>query len=350
MKKILNTILLTLAIIGLTSCSDNGEGEYTFTNSIRIVSQTVSDMNVKASEGTIVVEASASIEVKASADWFTASASGNTITVKTTDNLGIEYRSGKVVIKSGSDIAEVAVIQKGTIISVDSKDILLNDAKAELEIPYACNLDFKCYTAEKWLTCKAENGVISVNAEENATGHLRSGYIYYEAGNSKDSIFIQQCDIEKDLLGDMLLTDVSGTKEPFNAKFVASTDTAGVTSYALVLSDYNFVIPVSFNEKTYTITLNAGQPIGKFQDYNIYTVIADATNGNMTANEKVSMSGDFFYDEEDEATYLVFEDNGTWSDGNTANALVLYAYDGKANPVGSILTLPVPYLIKPNKK
>ena len=111
MKKILNTLLLTLAIIGLASCSDNGEGEYTFTSSIRIVSQNVSDMSVKASEGTIVVDAASSIEATASSDWFTTSVSGKTITVKTTDNLGIEYRSGKVVIKSGSDVAEVAVIQ-----------------------------------------------------------------------------------------------------------------------------------------------------------------------------------------------------------------------------------------------
>ena len=179
MKKILNTLLLTLAIIGLASCSDNGEGEYALTSSIRIVSQNVSDMSVKASEGTIVVDAASSIEATASSDWFTTSVSGKTITVKTTDNLGIEYRSGKVVIKSGSDVTEVAVIQKGTIISIDAKEFYLNDAKAEFEIPYTCNVDFKCQTAEDWITCQAENGILKVTAAENATGHLRSGYIYY---------------------------------------------------------------------------------------------------------------------------------------------------------------------------
>ena len=200
MKKILNTILLTLAIIGLASCSDNGEGEYTFTNSIKIVSQTVSDMDVKASEGTIVVDAPSSIEATASSDWFTASVNGKTITVKTTDNLGIEYRSGKVVIKSGSDVAEVSVIQKGTIVSVDEKEFFLDDAKAELEIPYTTNFDFKYETSEDWITCKAENGILKVTAAENTTGHMRSGYVYYQAGSIKDSIHVQQCEVEKDLL------------------------------------------------------------------------------------------------------------------------------------------------------
>ena len=76
MKKILNIILLTLVVIGLASCSDSEEGEYTLTNSIKIVSQNVSDMPVKASEGTIVVEAPSAIDATASSDWFTTSVSG----------------------------------------------------------------------------------------------------------------------------------------------------------------------------------------------------------------------------------------------------------------------------------
>ena len=337
---------MALVFTALTSCSDNGESEYTLTNSIRIVSQTVSDMSVKASEGTIVVDAPASIEATASSDWFSASVSGKTITVKTTDNLGIEYRTGKVLIKSGSDVAEVAVIQKGTIISVEAKEFYFNDEQNVIQFPYSCNLDFKCYTKTNWLACEAKDGIIAIAALPNETGHIRSGYVYYEAGTTKDSIFVQQCDVEKDLLGDMLLADGVEDDKILNAKFVASTDTAGVTSYAIVLSDYGFIIPVSFDKKTCTITVNAGQPVGKYQDYNLYTVFADNTTGELATSAKVSMSGNFFYEEEDKATYLVLEDNGTWDGENKANTLLLYAYDGKGNAVGSLLTLQIPFLVK----
>lgn len=161
MKKILNTLLLTLAIIGMASCSDNGEGEYIVTNSIKIVSQTVSDMAVMASEGTIVVQAPTQINATASSDWFTTSVSGNTITVKTTDNTGIDYRSGKVIIKSGNDVAEIAVIQKGTIISINAKDQHLDDAKKTIEIPYYSNVDLKCVASEPWITCRLPEGLLN---------------------------------------------------------------------------------------------------------------------------------------------------------------------------------------------
>ena len=111
---------LLAVLIGFTSCSDSEEGEYTLTNSIKIVRQNVSDMPVKASEGTIVVEAPSAIDATASSDWFTTSVSGKTITVKTTDNTGLEYRSGKITVKSGNDVTEVAVIQKGAIVSVEA--------------------------------------------------------------------------------------------------------------------------------------------------------------------------------------------------------------------------------------
>lgn len=340
---------LLAVLFGLASCSDSEEGEYTLTNSIKIVSQNVSDMPVKAAEGTIVVEAPSAIDATASSDWFTTSVSGKTITVKTTDNTGLEYRSGKITVKSGNDVTEVAVIQKGAIVSVEASKLYLNDAKADLQIPYVTNLDFKCYTAEDWITCKAKDGVLSLGVAENATGHLRSGYVYYEAGSVKDSIFVQQCEIAKDLLGEMLLVYYDAKIDDYkalNAEFVASTDTAGVTSYALVLTDYKLIIPVSFKENTNTITLSAGQYIGKFQEYNIITMLFDANTGGTTTNDKVSVSGSFFYDSDDDATYLEFADNGTWGGENKATSLILTAYDKNGTSAGNLYSLHFPYLMK----
>ena len=344
--------LFLLSLLFLTSCGDNGEGEYLFTNSIRIVSQNVSDMPVQASEGTIVVDASSAIDATASADWFTASVSGKTITVKTTDNNNIEYRSGKITIRSGNDVTDVAVIQRGTIVSVQAKDIYLNDSTANLQIPFTSNYDIKCYTAEDWISYKVGEGVISVSVAENATGHIRSGYIYYGAGAIKDSVFIRQCELEKDLLGDLQLAylDKNAQTAAFNAKFVASTDTAGVTSYALVFTDYNFVIPVSFDEKKLTISMNAGQAIGKYQGYFVLTQFYDLKNYEITSNEKVSISGQFFYDKDDKATYLEFEDNGSWGNGLSATSLILHAYDAKGNDGGTLAVLHFPYLIRAHKK
>ncbi|MBO4482571.1 MAG: BACON domain-containing protein [Prevotella sp.] len=347
MKKIFNIILLTLAIIGLASCSDSEEGEYTLTNSIKIVSQNVSDMPVVASEGTIVVDAPSAIEAKASADWFTTSVSGRTITVKTTDNTDLQYRSGKITIRSGNDVIDVAVIQKGAIVSVEAQNLYLNDAKADFKIPYVTNLELKCYTQEDWITCKAADGILSLGVAENATGHIRSGYVFYEAGDVKDSIFVQQCELEKDLLGEMMLGfyNNKGEDDAVDAKLVASTDTAGVTSYALVLSDLGFVIPVTLNEKTLTLTLNAGEIIGKYQDYFIVTQFYDLEKNEMTADDKVSVSGTFNYYDKDKVTYLEFADNGSWA-GFSASSLILNAYDATGNDVGVFKILHFPYLLK----
>ena len=314
----LGFVILLFSLVGISSCGDNGEGEYLLTNTIKIVSQNVSDMPVQASEGTIVVDAPSAIDVIASTDWFTTSVSGKTITVKTTDNTGFEYRSGKITLKSGNDVVDVAVIQRGTIVSVG----------------------------------KVGEGVISVSVAENATGHIRSGYIYYGAGAIKDSVFIRQCELEKDLLGDLQLAylDKNAQTAAFNAKFVASTDTAGVTSYALVFTDYNFVIPVSFDEKNLTLSMNAGQAIGKYQGYFVLTQFYDLKNNQITSNEKVSISGQFFYDKDDKATYLEFEDNGSWGNGLSATSLILHAYDAKGNDGGTLAVLHFPYLIRAHKK
>ena len=340
--------LLFSLLFALTSCSDSEEGEYTLTNSIRIVSQNVSDMDVKASEGTIVVEAPSSIEATASSDWFTTSISGKTITVKTTDNLGIEYRTGKVVIKSGSDVAEIAVIQKGTIISVDAKELYLDDSQAELEIPYTTNLDFNCQTTEDWITCKAENGILKISTSENATGHMRSGFVYYEAGSTKDSIYVQQCEVEKDLLGEMMFVYYDaklGDYNALNAEFVSSTDSAGIVSYALVLNDLGFVIPVGFNKETNTITLNAGLNIGKFQEYEIYTTLYDYESDKVIIDNKIAISGSFSYDKDDKATYLTFDDSDKFDEFNITS-LFLSAYDAQGNPIGTLQYLHFPYLMK----
>ena len=340
--------LLFSLLFALTSCSDSEEGEYTLTNSIRIVSQNVSDMDVKASEGTIVVEAPSSIEATASSDWFTASVSGKTITVKTTDNLGIEYRSGKVLVKSGSDVAEVAIIQKGTIISIDAKDLYLDDSQTELEIPYTTNLDFNCQTAEDWITCKAENGILKISTSENATGHMRSGFVYYEAGSIKDSIYVQQCEVEKDLLGEMMLVYYDaklGDYNALNAEFVSSTDSAGIVSYALVLNDLGFEIPVGFNKETNTITLNAGLNIGKFQEYEIYTTLYDYESDKVITDNKIAISGSFSYDKDDKATYLTFDDSDKFDEFNITS-LFLSAYDAQGNPIGTLQYFHFPYLMK----
>ena len=228
----LGFVILLFSLVGISSCGDNGEGEYLLTNTIKIVSQNVSDMPVQASEGTIVVDAPSAIDVIASTDWFTTSVSGKTITVKTTDNTGFEYRSGKITVKSGNDVVDVAVIQRGTIVSVEAHNLYLNDSTANLQIPFTSNYDIKCYTAEDWISYKVGEGVISVSVAENATGHIRSGYIYYGAGAIKDSVFIRQCELEKDLLGDLQLAylDKNAQTAAFNAKFVASTDTASLSA------------------------------------------------------------------------------------------------------------------------
>ena len=348
MKKILNTLLLTLAIIGMASCSDNGEGEYIVTNSIKIVSQTVSDMAVKASEGTIVVQAPTQINATASSDWFTTSVSGNIITVKTTDNTGIDYRSGKVIIKSGNDVAEIAVIQKGTIISIEAKDQCLDDAKKTIEIPYYSNVDLKCVASESWITCKAEDGILTLSIDENTTGHSREGYVFYEAGELKDSINIRQCDLEKDLLGKMLFVYYDAKSKDYatlNTEFVKATNAEGATSFALVLSDLGFTIPVSYDSATNTIQFKAGQFAGTYQNYNIITVLYDANTGNMTTDDKFGMKGSFYYDNDDQATYLEFENDGTWDEGE-ATSLILYAFDAENKPVGSLATFHFPYLMK----
>lgn len=337
-----------LSLIVIASCSDNGENDFSVINPIKVVFQSVSDMEVKASEGQIVVEAPTQIEAASSADWFTTFANGNTITVRTTDNNGIEYRSGKVIIKSGNDVTEVAVIQKGTILSIESKSHYLDDAKASLEIAYATNLDFRCYPTEDWLTCKAENEKISIAVEENTTGHMRSGYVFYETGSLKDSIFIQQCNPEKDLLGQMQFVFIDRKTEEYNvmnAEFVTDKDKDGNTLYNIVLSDLGFVIPVTFNDKLMQLTLRAGQFVGEFQGYGLYTAMADAQTGNMTIDKNASMSGNFFYDKDDKATYLLFEDNGSWAEA-TATSLVLYAFDTKEAPVGALILLDHPFLVK----
>lgn len=348
MKKIFNIILLTLCVIGYTSCNDDEGIEYIQKSSIKITSRDI-NFPAAASQGTIVVEAPSAFTVSTSdKGWCTTTVSGSTIQVSVEQNPGLEGRSSMLTIRCGADTTSVAIQQSGVIFELSAgSQIMANDEAKTYSYDIKCNTELTLTSSEDWLSVSAEDGKMNITLKENNTGHIRKGSITYSAGTYKDQIEVTQCDFDKDLAGNYMFIYTN----PSNGKlqYFNSTLSRTANTYRLVLPDLGFTIPVIYNQATNKLTLKAGQYIGDFQTYKVHTMLWDTTAGYVTWASAASMSATFEYLVEEGVGYTLvpFEDDGTWGNYHS-DAICFEAFSStslsQSTDIGSLADLMYPYL------
>lgn len=348
MKRIFNLILCALCVISYTSCNDDEGIEYTQVSPIKIISRDV-NFPASASQGSIVVDAPGAFTVSTSDQgWCTTTVSGSTIQVSVEENLGLESRNSMLTIRCGTDTTSIAVIQAGVIFDLGAGSrIWVNDEAKTYSYDIKCNTELTLTPSEDWISVSVEEGKMNVTLTENKTGHVRKGNIAYKAGTNEDQILITQYDFEKDIAGAyMFLFTNPSTGE---LQYINATLSKTGNAYALKLPDLEFTIPLTYNQATGDLILKAGQYMGDYGPYKIYTVLWDTNEGYLTWSTSASMSATFEYivDEGVGYTIVPFEDDGSWGTYHP-NTIRFEAFSStslsSSTRVDALLSLGAPYL------
>lgn len=352
MKKIFSLICMATLALSFVACSDDDEvgAEYNRASTISVVKSDVL-FSASAGTGTVVVKAQGPITFSSASDWCNATAlNDSTVEVSVDNNEANTGRSSLLTIKSGVDSVNVTVQQQGFYLQSDmGTAVALGDEASRGAYAFNTSGAPIVSSTADWLSASIEGDSLVVAATANETGHLRQGYVKYTFGEFQDSVLVSQYDFAKDIAGLYYLayTQSSGKQGAVYAQLGTAKD----GSLLMVLPQLDFTIPVTMNEKC-QLSVAAGSYIGDYQadeatTYHVGTVLGNATEGYHTWSPSVTYSAAFQYDEED-GTYAMFEDNGSWN--YPVEYLSLYAFNSttftSAARVGNLLVMFDPYLLK----
>lgn len=347
MKRIFNLILCALCFISYTSCNDDEGIEYTQVSPIKIISRDV-NFPASASQGSIVVDAPGEFTVSTTDQgWCTTAISGSTIQVNVEENLGLEARNSMLTIRCGADTTSIAIIQSGVIFDLSAgSQIMVGDEAKTYSYDIKCNTKLSLTSTEDWITVNVKENQLHITLTENNTGHIRKGSIAYKAGTNEDQIIVTQSDFEKDIAGEYMLLFTNS--ETGALQYLDATFSKTGNAYSLDLTGVGLSIPVTYSTSG-ELTIKGGQYLGDNGPYKVHTTIWDTTEGYLTWDSSISMSGSFEYVEEDGVGYTIAPilDNGSWGTYKP-DAIRLEAFTSttlsSSTRVGSLLSLIEPQL------
>ncbi|SFG04155.1 BACON domain-containing protein [Prevotella sp. KH2C16] len=316
MKKIFGLLGFVLGLLVFAACgSDDIDNPYAKVSSISVDSASVL---FQAAPGTGVVTVTAPngiTKVVSEQPWCTTTVNGNVVTVQVEGNSDMLGRSSLLTIYSGEDYAQVTVQQMGFIFALDASSIVSGDDAATLSYGMNANADVAVSTSADWITASLGNGTLEVKLTANTTGHIRKGYVYYEAGALKDSVSVTQYDFDKDIAGNyrLLYRETENATELYYLNAVVSRD-------SISLPDLGLRLPASFDESGISINFQCGQYCGQYGSYYVYTAFS-LGGGYWTAYYTTTTAwGVFDYDNEAGYQYCAI-DQSTSSRGFTGFTL-----------------------------
>lgn len=329
MKKIFSIFALAIfTAVAFTACNDD-DNEWVDPNGdpLKVISNDT-QFQAAASTGSVVVDTQDPVTVTSNDNgWVTTTVNGNTIEVAVTENPELDGRVATLTIKAGSKKTDVSIVQAGAIFQINVPGIYENNSAKTVTVPVKANLPVTINPVGDFFTATydEENGNLIVVLTNNATGHLREGYIEYTCGNASGEIPVKQCVFATDLVGDyrFLYTNPSnGNRYYVNAKITGTQ-----SNCKLEIPADEVVIPLIYSASDFSFDIKAGQEVGTFTyqgaDYILGTIIWDTTAGYLTWVTDYGLKGDIqngFLSDGSQVTLVTFADDGAWGD-YTANAL-----------------------------
>ncbi|MBO5058955.1 MAG: hypothetical protein J6C10_05605 [Prevotella sp.] len=335
MKKILNITLIVMGCLIMASCNDDDYIEKT--NSV-YVTEGQTEIPAAGATKTITV-AGEGIKAEADDEWLDVSVSGNVITVTANANYSRESRHTFVNITAANgDFLKVNVSQLGAVFVINAPaNIVYDDSQHTLAYDFNTNLDVEVSTSDSWLKANLAGGKLTISTNENNSGHIRTGYVYYQAGTLADKIEVTQGDIDKDVVGKYY---VLGGNDP-DAEDLDDAEVSFLTAitkdgdqYNLVFPQFGWSMPVTFSKEDLTMTVSAGQSMGAYATYNVFSLIGDAAEGYITWNPSVTMTASIkqYTETDEDGTYSYvageFKDDGKW-DGHASDVFSLGAFSSE---------------------
>lgn len=319
MKKILSLISLAILMLSFVACSDddNVGAAYNRASTISVVKSDVL-FSATAGTGSVEVKTDGPITLSKTSDWCTATVTDEPgkIQVAVDDNMTINGRSCVLTIKSGVDSVNVTVQQEGFAFQIqsDSKEVMLtNDDASHISYGLVRNASPRVSTNADWLKVEMTEDSLIINAEANATGHLREGYVKYEYGDMKDSIRITQYDFAKDIAGSYRLRfTYDNGKNWCNLKANLYQEDG---NYFLEFPSYKWKLPVTFDSQACQLRVTGGHQVGTYTSggKTTYVFSGTYTSGGAFYNEAYgAMIASFTYDAA-KRTCATFVDDGSFT-------------------------------------
>lgn len=337
---------LAAAVISFTACSDNSNDWYEPSDT-RVLDVKSADVTFgpEASQGSIVVDATETVSATSNMEWCSVSVNGNKVVVDVTVNEALESRNALVTIKSATRSVEVPVHQGGFITIINTSDIVSNDKAFSKSFTFKTNAKVEFSTTADWLTVAREKDEIVVSATANTTGHVRTGYVFYETSLKKDSISVTQGEFN-DVPGTYFLAGFEeGELSAFEAT-ISGTAKALEMSIALT-STVTLSIPVTFNSANLSLSIPMGHYMGDYSKYKLFSCALDSEAGYLTWESDVTMSGTLY--EENGIQYCDLGDNGSWAD-SFVDGLIFGAFSSEtpssSSFLGALVELDEPFLMK----
>lgn len=209
-------------------------------------------------------------------------------------------------------------------------------------------------TGGSWLKAtKTENG-ITLAADANTTGHPRAGRVKLTK-NGGDSVIIRvtQVEFDKDIAGTYTLAYVDGDNVKSTASATLDRHEGNVRFRWVYQKAAMFTVPVTWDEKTATLSVESGQYWGSISTtdgstYYVYDILLDKTQRLWTSyNKGVFVNARFNYDEKNNATVARFTGQvGKGEFGSFLLRIFTAKSPTKANDKGTLDLITSPILIR----
>ncbi|WP_299992993.1 BACON domain-containing carbohydrate-binding protein [uncultured Bacteroides sp.] len=309
MKKLNILWMLIACLLFATSCSDDDEAVST---SLQVIKSDVSFTAVAAT-GSIEVQSTSAVTAASNQDWCTVSVSGNVITVAVPTYTGLVGRHAVVEISDAvGEKVRVPVSQAGGVWYVKGEDVYgFSDEEATVTIPVKSDYNYTVDMPD-WMTGEKVRDGYNLTLKENTTGNARKGIVkFVSERGTKEIVFLQ-----------FGLNDIAGTYEATYETYGENDDLVEETTtfelvqdeednkvfYAVGLSSINgLVIPFSFNNETYQLSVSAGRYLGAItsRSWYFYTVLTSKA-GYVHTDTKLSYSATAVLDLDDEIVMPAF--------------------------------------------
>jgi hypothetical protein len=224
-----------LALLGLsllaTSCKEDPDIVLEPVATLKVLK---GEMTLPPTGGEASFLISAEEAVQAVADfpsWCHVTVSGKErIDVSVDPHGGLESRYSGVTVTSNGETCYLTVHQFGVQVSLDNASAHLGNQALTLTRNYFSNAPMTFTSTVDWLhPVSEEDGVLSINVDENASKDYREGYVKYTCGEYADSISVVQFDpVDAGMLGDYswVCLNVSTNRNlTLNSTFTLEEDT-----------------------------------------------------------------------------------------------------------------------------
>lgn len=362
MKKITQSLLLAfLCALGITSCDNYEAPEIVSTPALTITSRETTFPS-SASTGSITFTADGPVTVATNSDWLSATVSGNRIDISCTANPSLESRSGVITATQGQYKTDISVIQMGKKTFVIGLFTLTNwnvpsSTATTLTYELDDDIDVVFNTTDNWLTYSHTNGVLTITAARNTTGHMRSGSFSYNVDGNEGTVDVKQFDLDSDVVGTgytfyYYTASSKATQRSMNAEIKKKSGSGYSIDFAY--NNVNYSLPLEWDAETGQIVMTGGQYIGMNGENYVYLCFGgiNPSSGGASyvhaSRTDVMMVATPTYDESTGLTTLEFEDCGSYSSFPLCY-IRLTQYNSNTSfssstQVGALLSMYYPYL------